>query len=172
MSSEQYDKIAKVKKKKPLLVWVILVVTCFVVLFVLAQLYELERPQVTLITDVSLMGRKAQVEISVADEKSGIQSIEVELSQGKKKIKLLDKKISREGVFGSKSGTLDQVVEVDASELGLIDGRADLIVKVHDFSFWRWMAGNETKESFPIVFDTQPPKLRIVDSPVAITPGS
>lgn len=172
MGSESYEKISKGKMKSPYVVWVFVLGVLVAAAFILARFYELERPQVKLLSDVSLIGREGKLDFALADEKSGIQSFSVELLQDKLKVKLAEKNYVREGIFSGGPRQLEEMIEMNAAALGAVDGRADLIVTVRDFSFWGWMQGNESVVSYPLVFDTKPPQLRLVDSPAAIKPGS
>ncbi len=172
MSAESLDKINKGKKRSPLAVWVVILVVLFAAVFIVVKMYELEKPQVSLGSDISLLGGESEIEISFLDEKSGIQSISLSLQQGNNKVLLVEKSYSRHSFFSGGEKKIDELIKVDSQSLGAKDGRADLLVTVHDYSFWKWMEGNVTRVSYPVVFDTKPPRLRMVESPVAIKPGS
>lgn len=171
MGSESYEKISKSKMKSPYLVWVLVFGILMAAAFILIRLYELERPQVSLLADAALLGRKARLDFALTDAKSGLQSFSVVLVQDKLQVKLAENSYAREGWLVGGPKRLKEIVEIDAVAAGVMDGRADLVVTVRDFSFWQWLKGNESVVSYPLVFDTKPPQLRLVDAPLAMKPG-
>nr|MBF0223220.1 M23 family metallopeptidase [Desulfobulbaceae bacterium] len=122
--------------------------------------------------DLSLIGRNGVIELQIVDDKSGVQSYLVVLQQGDKRQELATKRYVKQGFFSGGPKKILESIELDALKLGMTDGRADLFVTVHDFSFWKWMAGNETAVSHAIAFDVKPPHISLVDSPNSIKPGS
>ena len=172
MSSESYEKISKPKSNKQLLFGLVAFVLLLVAAFLFIKLFEVERPQVTLLTDVSLIGSQGTIEISFEDQKSGIQSFEVLLVQDQKEVKLLTKKLVRQKMFMTGPKKINESIFIDAKEAGISDGRADLVVTVYDFSFMNMKKGNEIKVSFPVAFDTKPPRMQLIYSPTAMKPGS
>ena len=134
--------------------------------------YEREKPQMNFHGDITTFGLNKEVKFTVTDSRSGISLIEILLSQGTKSEKVYQKEFSRQGFFehnGPKR--LEETVVLDSRALGLTDGAAQLKVTVRDFSFWNWMAGNETVMTYPVTMDTRPPKISILHSTRYVSPG-
>jgi murein DD-endopeptidase MepM/ murein hydrolase activator NlpD len=151
----------------------ILLLSCFaaggVVLFLLN---ERELPAVDVQTDVEYIGLHKEINLLFSDQKSGIRSFGVYLEQGGKQVPLLTESFPRAGYFRHAGpNSLSRTVEVDTASLGLKDGRADLVIKVRDFSFWNYLKGNELTDTRPVMLDTVKPRVRILDSPRYIKAG-
>lgn len=134
--------------------------------------YEREKPQITFDSDISVFGLTKEVQFTVADLRSGIRLVEIVLSQGDKSAKIYGKEFSRQGFFehnGPKK--IEETVTLTSSALGFTDGKAELQARVRDFSFWNWMAGNETVVTYPVILDTHPPKIAILHSTRYVSPG-
>jgi murein DD-endopeptidase MepM/ murein hydrolase activator NlpD len=171
MKPDSRDKLSPAKKKGHSVLWLILLGFLAVAAFTASRLYELEKPQVAVLSDLTILGRHGAVELQIADEKSGIRSYSVVLQQGKNTVNLAGEKFIKQGIFGGGPKKLNEVIEIDALLLGVVDGRAELLITARDFSLWGWMAGNETVDSYAVAFDTKPPRLSMVDSPRSIKPG-
>jgi len=134
--------------------------------------YEREKPQFNFKGDVSVFGRQKEVSFSVADSRSGISFVEIVLAQDNKTAKVFEKMFSRQGFFAHNGpNNIDETVVLEAGVLGFKDGEAELQITVRDFSFWNWMAGNETVMTFPVTLDTHPPKISILHSTRYVSPG-
>ena len=134
--------------------------------------YEREKPQMNFHGDITTFGLNKEVKFTVTDSRSGISLIEILLTQGNKSAKIYEKEFSRLGFFehnGPKR--LEETITLKSGALGFTDGAADLKVTVRDFSFWNWMAGNETVIIYPITMDTRPPKISILHSTRYVSPG-
>lgn len=134
--------------------------------------YEREKPQMNFHGDISTFGLSKEVKFTAQDSRSGISLVEIVLSQGSKSANVYRKEFSRQGFFkhnGPKK--LEETVTLESGPLGLKDGAAELQVTVRDFSFWNWMAGNETVMTFPVTMDTRPPKITILHSTRYVSPG-
>jgi murein DD-endopeptidase MepM/ murein hydrolase activator NlpD len=134
--------------------------------------YEREKPQISLHGDISIFGLTREVKFTVSDARSGISLVEIVMTQGDKSAKVFGKEFSRVGFFehnGPKK--LEETVMLESGALGFTDGEAELQVTVRDFSFWNWMAGNETIITYPVIMDTHPPKISILHSTRYVSPG-
>jgi len=139
---------------------------------VLFLLNERELPEVRVAGDVEFIGLQKTIDLTITDRKSGIRAFEVYLQQGDKKAELQNETFPRAGFFSAAGpNELQRTINIDAASLGLRDGRADLVVKVRDFSFWNFMQGNERIDSRPVMLDTVKPKVRILESPRYIKAG-
>jgi murein DD-endopeptidase MepM/ murein hydrolase activator NlpD len=134
--------------------------------------YEREKPQMNFQGDITTFGLNKEVRFTVTDSRSGISLVEILLTQGNKSTKIYEKEFSRLGFFehnGPKH--LEEAVTLKSGALGFKNGAANLKVTVRDFSFWNWMAGNETVITYPITMDTHPPKISILHSTRYVSPG-
>ncbi len=134
--------------------------------------YEREKPQLSFHGDITTFGLSKEVKFTATDSRSGISMIEILLTQGNKSAKIYEKNFSRLGFFGHDGPKrLEETVTLESGALGFTDGAADLKVTVRDFSFWNWMAGNETVMAYPVTMDTRPPKISILHSTRYVSPG-
>jgi len=134
--------------------------------------YEREKPQISFYGDIATFGVTKELKFAVSDARSGISLVEMVLTQGDKSEKIYGKEFSRQGFFehnGPKK--LEETVSLNSGALGLTDGKAELVVRVRDFSFWNWMSGNETVMTYPVILDTHPPKIIILHSTRYVSPG-
>ncbi len=166
------SKRIKKKSKLPQILGFLFLVFVVAASLVLVRLYERERPDFTLLTDISYLGIDGDVKFSVRDVKSGVRSIDISLVQGSKKVKLYSKKLPRQGyLLGFGPHHVEDSFGVQAKALGYDDGRADLQITVHDYSWWGWMTGNITDLTYSLIIDTKPPQVNILHSPRYIKPG-
>lgn len=139
----------------------------------LVRLYEFEKPQLSMLSDTTLLGSSAEITIGISDEKSGIQEIQVFIVQGQKRFKIHQRTNVRQSyLLQAGPEKMEETFSINTASLGFDDGRADILVLVRDFSFWRWLKGNETTSSYPVVLDTKVPKIWLVDYPASMRPGS
>ena len=140
--------------------------------FIFYKYYEREKPQMNFHGDISIFGLNKEVKFTATDSRSGISMVEILLSQGNKSAKIYGKEFSRQGFFGHNGpGQLKETITIESGSLGFTDGTAELKVTVRDFSFWNWMAGNETVMTYPVTLDTRPPKISILHSTRYVSPG-
>ncbi|OGQ95436.1 MAG: hypothetical protein A2521_06770 [Deltaproteobacteria bacterium RIFOXYD12_FULL_57_12] len=152
-----------------------LAVLCLVALAVAAALFllfEMEKPQVNIADDLSVLGAKRDLRFTVSDKRSGIQSITILLTQNDKKSELYQKSFPRQGYsFHAGPNQLEETIVVDSRSLGLKDGLASLLFTVRDFSLWGWLKGNETVLEIPVTVDMTPPQITLIDATRYIAPG-
>ncbi len=136
------------------------------------MLYERELPQISILTDLDLIGPDMELNLLLADKKSGIQRVDaVFVQNGREKI-LLHATFPRSGYFPPPGPhQVEKTLTISPDQLGLKDGAAELIITVRDFSFWAWLQGNESSKKIAVTIDTQPPVVRIMDSPRTINAG-
>jgi len=141
-------------------------------IFLALKFLEMEPPVINLSIQNRLLGRQSSLALRITDKKSGVRDFVVLLRQGKHDIVLMHRQFVRKGGLTGGPPAVVEALNIDAAALGLTDGRADLLVKAHDFSYWHWGRGNEAAASYPLIFDTKAPKLRLVDGPRQMKPGS
>jgi murein DD-endopeptidase MepM/ murein hydrolase activator NlpD len=169
------DTIERMTRKK--FPWLI-VISLFLLALIAAgaivfyKYYEREKPQIVFHGDISTFGQTKELKFTVTDTRSGISLVEMILAQDDKSAKIYGKEFSRQGFFehnGPKK--IDETISLESKTLGLTDGKAELLVRVRDFSFWNWMSGNETVLTYPVIIDTHTPRISILHSTRYVSPG-
>lgn len=140
--------------------------------FFAGRLFEWEKPTIKLENEVTILGQKTKVVALVSDQKSGLKEVRVVLRQGKKEAVVAERQLGRSNFLGKGVPSLQETMEVNAQALGLSDGEAELLISVSDLSWWQWLRGNQAQAAYHVVIDTKPPRLRLIDAPAGIKPGS
>ena len=170
--SENLEGLKEKKSFKSKIISLFLLLLIGSAAFVFYKYYEREKPQMSFHGDISIFGLNKEVKFTATDSRSGISMVEILLSQGNKSAKVYGKEFSRQGFFGHNGpGQLKETITIESGSLGFTDGTAELKVTVRDFSFWNWMAGNETVMTYPVTLDTHPPKISILHSTRYVSPG-
>lgn len=173
MSNSEIEKLTEKKKGKiTTIIAIVLLVAAAASSVLLFMMCERESPLINVKNDIARFGAGQEINFEISDLKSGIRSIDIQLTQGEKRADLYERRFARQGYF-SKSGPnqLAETVSVNTASLGFNDGAAELLFTVRDYSFWHWTAGNIASEKFPVIIDTKAPKLSIIESPRYISPG-
>lgn len=123
---------------------------------------EGETPQISLSRDIKVIGQRTVFDVTCTDEKSGIRSVTVTISQDSKRIIF-------ESVELPERGTLRKVVPIDLrpADLKLDDGDATIDISVIDYSLRK----NSLSRTFAVVIDTVPPHISPVSTFHYINPG-
>ena len=170
--SDSFEKVTGKKSAKSMIISVFFLALIAARAIVFFKYYEREKPQISFSGDISTIGLSKEVKFTVSDSRSGISLVEIVLSQGDKSAEVYKKEFSRQGFFGHNGPKkLEETVTLESGALGFSDGQAELKVTVRDFSFWNWMAGNETSANYPVIMDTHPPKISILHSTRYVSPG-
>jgi len=165
--------LKKSKRRISSFLWVVFFLLCAAGVAALVKVYEFEKPQVAFLNESTLLGANVDISLSVSDEKSGVQEIEVVLVQGNKRSQIHTRKFVRQSwMLMAGDPKVTETFPLDTSNLGFKDGRAEIEITARDFSFWNWLRGNETTSSFSVVLDSKAPKIWLIDSPDTIRPGS
>jgi murein DD-endopeptidase MepM/ murein hydrolase activator NlpD len=170
--SDSIGKMTEKKSAKSMIVSLFFLLLIGAAAIAFFKYYEREKPQMNFQGDITTFGLNKEVRFTVTDSRSGISLVEILLTQGNKSTKIYEKEFSRLGFFehnGPKH--LEEAVTLKSGALGFKNGAANLKVTVRDFSFWNWMAGNETVITYPITMDTHPPKISILHSTRYVSPG-
>ena len=104
----------------------------------------------------------AKVEIEAVDDDSGIRGLELRVSQGDLQRSLA--KQERPGNLGTGGvrGVPEHIDAVlDAKELGLQEGDARLVAEAADWSWRRWLGGNQTSLEIPVRVDLEKPRVHV-----------
>ena len=170
--SDSINKMTGKKSAKSTIILLFLLLIIGAATYGFFKYYEREKPQLNFQGDISTFGLSKNVKFTAADSRSGISLVEISLSQGNKEATIYQKKFSRQGLFDNNGlKKLEKTVKIESRAAGFKDGTAKLKVVVRDFSFWNWMAGNETVTTYPVILDTRPPKISILHSTRYVSPG-
>ncbi len=173
MSLEPLDNMEKPKGSFPLVALGVIFLLLASLAGLFMVLYEREKPQVVLLNDVSRFGLAKEVGMAAIDDKSGVSFLEVVIKQDGKSSSVFKRDYPRQGyLYGAGPQRAEESFVVSGRNLGLRDGVAEMVVTVRDYSWWSWMAGNESIATYPIVLDTRPPRVSIKESPRYIKSGS
>lgn len=173
MSAASINKRGINKSRLSWLIVALCVILAVVGITLITQLYEREKPIITILNDISYFGLNKEVSLSVVDEKRGVRSIEVVLVQEQKRHLLYDKVFPSVGqILRTGPSTVEETFTVDSRDMEFKDGAAELIVTVRDFAWWDRLAGNIATVKYPITIDTRPPLISLVHSPRYIRTGS
>ena len=153
-----------------LLVFILFLSGCAAATFFL--FFEGEKPQLTLDSPHTYLGKKSMVAISGADGKSGLRQLRVRISQGELVKELYLEEFPRNGLTGM-IGQPDKAVKIpfDPDESGFEDGTAQIVLEAYDYSFRGLLKGNKTTVVHELSIDTTPPKVSILHSEQYINPG-
>jgi murein DD-endopeptidase MepM/ murein hydrolase activator NlpD len=170
--SDSFEKMSPKRSAKSKIIPLFFLVLLAAAAFGFFKYYEREKPQINFHGDITTFGINKEVNFTVTDSRSGISLVEILLSQGNKSAKVYVKKFSRQGFFENNGPQkIEERVILETGTMGFKDGPAELKVTVRDFSFWNWMAGNETAMTYPVTMDTRPPKISILHSTRYVSPG-
>lgn len=165
------NELATQKSKKTTL-QIIIAVMAVVLAIVLVKLLEKESPQISLADTSPKIGINRDLAFTATDAKSGIRHIAIELIQKTTQLEIYRNDFARTGYFSHSGPNLVQeTITITPKSLKLKDGDAVLKITVRDFSFWGWMAGNVSVHEYPVLIDTRPPQVTILESPRYIKSG-
>lgn len=157
--------------KKTLLFSLVLFIAALVV--ALIWLYEKKKPEITLEQTVAFIGAKTTINLQVSDKGSGLKSAVITLNQRDKSELLARKTFPRHNPFKSGDITGSEPLEanIDPRKAGMLDGEAQIVITVRDYSWRSFFKGNETTLTLPVTIDTRAPDVIIKHSQRYIRPG-
>ena len=108
------------------------------------------------------LGRTAQeVAISLQDADTGLRTMTVRIVYpGESKV-LLEREFPGSSIAGGSTEEEAVAIRLDARELGLPEGAAELVVAVHDWSWRNGFGGNVGERRLALRIDTTPPRLAV-----------
>ena len=124
----------------------------------LALRMEGELPAITFAEEPRVVGKSASWSFAAEDRKSGLRQLRAWVRQGERKLPLLSEDFPGRGTHRREA-----TLAVDPKALGLTDGAATLVVAAQDHSLKRFK-GNSSFREFPLVVDTQPPRLDLLST--------
>jgi len=126
--------------------------------------FEGEAPRIEAPEQVLLGAQPQRLEIEISDAGSGLRTSSVRLLHAGGSRSLHEEIYPGGWLQGGAPGgnRASIVLELSASELGLPDGAATLVLSVRDWSWRDGFDGNRNELSIPVVVDTRPPRLSLV----------
>ena len=135
-------------------------------------LFETEILQLTRNTQLHFLGSPQEVQLQAADRRSGLQQIIIALRQDENEFQLFQKKFPRRAWLSKAGpGEIRENLVLDVQKAGAKEGKAELTVSVHDFSLNGTLRGNSVTHIFPVIIDTDPPRVHIEHAQQYIMPG-
>ncbi len=160
------------RKKRTNILFIFIIILAVICIAGFLKFYERERPQITLLDDISLIGSSKKVNFSIIDNRSGIRELFIQLKQNDKKSTIYTKTFPRLNIFSSTGPEkIEESINVEVKTLGFEDGPAELLIITRDFSWWNWLSGNESTLKTDVTIDTIPPLVSVTYSPQYIRPG-
>lgn len=134
--------------------------------------FEGEKPQIIGNNLPPYLGKETSLSFTISDQKSGLRSIRIVLTQDATEKIVLSKEYTRPGKNGT-GGTSEETTRltIDPRKLQLKEGAATLKVTATDYSLRGFLKGNSTEFFHSVIIDTKPPKVSIIHSERYITPG-
>ena len=109
-----------------------------------------------------LVGRAgAPLEIALADPRSGLRSLRVELVDGDKTQVLLEEAYPGSLISGGPRIEHSASVPLDPKAVGKLGDQAKVHITARDWSWRQWLSGNAAERDLPIVVDVDPPRLSV-----------
>ncbi len=134
--------------------------------------FEGEPPVINLQQSSAFIGKNGNINYSVTDTKSGIQTISIWGSQGEEKKLLYSVTYPRIAYTGTVGPLEDnRTITFDVQKEGFTDGAMTITVEATDFSMRGWLKGNKTIATKEVTVDTVPPKIEMLHSEKYISPG-
>jgi murein DD-endopeptidase MepM/ murein hydrolase activator NlpD len=153
-------------KRKFTLRWALLtalLVPVIVLGFVLMVRLEGHAPQVTHNMTTPFVGAPREILLDIADRGSGLQSIQVFVSQDGRETLLKDVQFQGSMLWSGSGVASHQLsLTLDPRALSLKEGEAQMRIEVRDFSWRNWWHGNLTVDDLPLVVDTRAPQIEVL----------
>ncbi|WP_033396388.1 M23 family metallopeptidase [Thermodesulfatator atlanticus] len=127
--------------------------------------FEGNPPRIEKIALPKALGKQSQLEILIADNRSGLRAVNIYLKQDKKIAKIFEKTYPVDPIWGSSTKEDDLKVVFSPFKLGFKSGKASLIVEIIDGSWRNSLKGNRAVFQKEIVLDLTSPRI-VVKSPM------
>lgn len=129
---------------------------------------EGEAPEIILAENVTHLGKNTQLVGKIVDEDSGLRNAKITIVQNHREIVLWQEDFS--GQDDDNAVTSESAIDlsINASELGLVQGPATLIIESHDNAWRRWGKGNTVIKEVPVQVVLVPPRASLLNSNIYI----
>jgi hypothetical protein len=119
-------------------------------------------PWITLKPDLAALESHGAFWLEAGDIDSGLRNVKVTVTQKERKVEVLSKDLEPPGgIWADTSQAIKKVdfpLSLDAQTLGLQEGKASIVVTVHDLSWRNWFKGRTTtlKKEMVIYYKKSP----------------
>lgn len=159
-------------KSKGTLYIILLLIIILPIGFCFFLFFEGEKPVVLIDEPQSFIGAESEITVTAKDNKSGLKSVKLVISQDGVAKELFTTVFPRKGYTGAIGQTTDQRKLIfKPKEAAFKDGPATITYTATDYSARNFLRGNVTITSRDVVIDTTPPKISIIHSERYIMPG-
>lgn len=125
--------------------------------------YEGEPPQIALNLKSPYIRTATKISGRITDKKSGLRNIYISVFNNGRNIVLKKAALDKNSVgTGGKIHVYPFSIILDPKKMGLMDGKARLLIKASDNSWKNGFNGNETKLEKDIFIDTRPPAIQVL----------
>ena len=136
------------------------VIIFIIFIWFLMTIFEGKKPLATLTPLPEYISKSITFNVVISDVKMGLRDVKVSIKQDGPAIPLLKKNFSYTGLFNKKGVHIfDGEFTLNPKQLNLVQGQANLIIEIHDFSKRRGGDGNLTMLEHKMIVDTIPPSM-------------
>ncbi len=154
-------KKSRIKKSKFIITFLPIIIILMVFIWLLMTIFEGEKPRAHLKPLPEYLSKSTAFTITVSDLKMGLRNLNMSIKQDDGPgILIFKKNFPYEGLF-NKGGIhkFEEEFTLDPKKLILVQGQANLIIEIHDFSKRRGGDGNLTILEHKMIVDTIPPSI-------------
>ena len=155
----------KLRNKKSRLIITLLPTVIIFIIFIwfLMTIFEGKKPLATLTPLPEYISKSITFNVAISDVKMGLRDVKVSIKQDGPAIPLLKKNFSYTGLLNKKGVHIfDGKFTLNPKQLNLVQGQANLIIEIHDFSKRRGGDGNLTILEHNMTVDTIPPSMTAI----------
>lgn len=153
-------KKSRIKRSKLIITSLPIFILVIALIWFLMTLFEGEKPLAQLEPLPEYLSKPVTFRVVLSDLKMGLRDINVIVKQEGPGIPVLGRDFPYEGLFNKRGvHRFEQEFSVDPKQLNLVQGQANLIIEIHDFSKRRGGDGNLTIVEHKMVVDTIPPSI-------------
>ncbi len=126
-------------------------------------IFEGEKPRAELTPLPEYISKRITFNVVISDVKMGLRDVKVSIKQDGPVIPLLKKNFPYIGLFNKKGVHIfNEEFTLNPKQLNLVQGQANLIIEIHDFSKRRGGDGNLTILEHTMTVDTIPPSMTTI----------
>ena len=124
--------------------------------------FEMENPEIKMLREIKFLGIKTEIPFSASDQKSGLRSITVTVSQNGQETELLAQKYERQGwLRGAGPAQTENKAIFDLAKSKFKEGPAEVVITARDYSLAGMFKGNTTEQRLSVTVDTKPPVIAL-----------
>ena len=148
-------------KKSRLIITLLPTVIIFIIfIWFLMTIFEGKKPLAKLTPLPEYISKSTTFNVVISDVKMGLRDVKVSIKQDGPAVPLLKKNFPYTGLFNKKGVHIfDGEFTLNPKQLNLVQGQANLIIEIHDFSKRRGGDGNLTILEHKMTVDTIPPSM-------------